>query len=58
MKETGPLDGFQVTLATTQPLEEYKGVAKSLTLNEPPCKLIRIFTLGPEPLPLMCRLPS
>ena len=30
----------------------------SLTLTEPTCKLIRIFTPGPEPLPLMCCLPS
>ena len=35
-----------------------KGVAKPLTLTEPTCKLIRIFTPGPEPLPLMCCLPS
>jgi hypothetical protein len=53
------LDGFQVNLAPTQPLNRKQRVLlRLLTLLEPTCKLIRIFTPGPEPLPLMCCLPS
>ncbi len=53
------LDGFQVNLAPTQPLNRKQRVLLRLpTLLEPTCKLIRIFTPGPEPLPLMCCLPS
>lgn len=53
------LDGFQVNLASTQPLNQKQRVLRRpLTLTEPACKLIRIFTPGPEPLPLMCCLPS
>ena len=53
------LDGFQVNLAPTQPLNRKQRVLlRLLTLLEPTCILIRIFTPGPEPLPSMCCLPS
>ena len=53
------LDGFQVNPAPTQPLNRKQRVLlRLLTLLEPTCKLIRIFTPGPEPLPSLCCLPS